>query len=47
MTWHEILILFIYKVINVIAIILAVRLVKHVNRLCNFYNLQMPESHVK
>ena len=45
-TWHEI-ILFIYEVIIFIAIVLVVQLVKHVHRLCNFNNLQMPDSYVK
>ena len=30
-----------------IVIVLIVRLVKHVYRLCNFNNLQMPDSYVK
>ena len=46
-TWHEIMILIIYEVIILIAIVLAVKLVKHVHRLCNFNNLQMPDSYVK
>ena len=46
-TWHEIMILIIYEVIILIAIVLIVRLVKHVYRLCNFTNLQMPDSYVK
>ena len=33
--------------IVLIAIVLVVRLVKHVHRLCNFNNLQMPDSYVK
>ena len=32
-TWHEIMILIIYEVIILIAIVLVVKLVKHVNRL--------------
>ena len=47
MTWYEIMILIIYKVIILIAIVLDVKLVKHVHRLCNFNNLQMPNSYVK
>ena len=46
-TWNEIMILIIYEVIILIAIVLIVRLVKHVYRLCNFNNLQMPDSYVK
>ena len=46
-TWHDILILVIYKVIILIAIVLILKLVKHVHRLCNFNNLQMPDSYVK
>ena len=46
-TWHEIMILIIYEVIILIAIVLIVRLVKHVIRLYNFNNLQMPDSYVK
>ena len=41
-TWHEILILVI-----LIVIVLVVKLVKHIHRLCNFNNLQMPDSYVK
>ena len=41
------MILIIYEVIILIAIILIVRLVKHVYRLCNFNNVQMPDSYVK
>ena len=37
----------IYEVIILFAIVLVVRLVKHVYRLCNFNNLQMPDSYVK
>ena len=46
-TWHEIMILIIYEVIILIAIVLVVKLVKHVHRLCNFNNLQMPDSYVR
>ena len=46
-TWHEIMILIIYEVIILSAIVLVVKLVKHVHRLCNFNNLQMPDSYVK
>ena len=46
-TWHEILILVIYEVIILIVIVLVVKLVKHIHRLCNFNNLQMPDSYVK
>ena len=41
MTWQEIFILTIYKVIILIAKVLVVRLVKHVYRLSYFNNLQM------
>ena len=44
---HEILILVIYEVIILIVIVLVVKLVKHIHRLCNFSNLQMPDSYVK
>ena len=47
LTWHEILILVIYEVIILMVIVLIVKLVKHVHRLCNFNNLQMPDSYVK
>ena len=43
MTWYEIFILIRYKVIILIAIVLVVRLVDHVYRLCNFNYLQMPD----
>ena len=46
-TWDEIMILIIYEVIILVAIVLIVRLVKQVYRLCNFNNLQMPDSYVK
>ena len=46
-TWHEILILVIYEVIILIVIVLIVKLVKHIHRLCNFNNLQIPDSYVK
>ena len=46
-TWHEIMILIIYEVIILIAIVVVVKLVKHVQRLCNFNILQMPDSYVK
>ena len=46
-TWHEILLLIIYEVIILIAIVLIVRLVKHVYKLCNFNNVQMPGSYFK
>ena len=42
-TWHEIMILIIYEIIILIAIVLIVKLVKHVHGLCNFNNLQMPD----
>ena len=41
------MILIIYEVIMLIAVVLIVRLIKHVYRLCNFNNLQMPDSYVK
>ena len=41
------MILNIYEVIILIAIVFIVKLVKHVYRLCNFNNLQMPDSYVK
>ena len=41
------MILIIYEVIILIAIVLVVKLVKHVYRQCNFNNLQMPDSYVK
>ena len=47
LSWHEILILVIYEVIILVVIVLIVKLVKHVHRLCNFNNLQMPDSYVK
>ena len=47
LTWHEILILVIYEVIILMVIVLATKLVKHIHRLCNFNNLQMPDSYVK
>ena len=47
LTWHDILILVIYEVIILIFIVLVVKLVKHIHRLCNFNNLQMPDSYVK
>ena len=46
-TWHEIMILIIYEVIILVVIVLIVRLVKHVYRLCNFDNLQIPGSYIK
>ena len=46
-TWHEIKILIVYEVIILIAIVLVVKLVKHVHRLCNFNNLQMLDRCVK
>ena len=45
-TWHEILMLVIYEVIILIVIVLVVKVVKHFHRLCNFNNLQMPDSYV-
>ena len=45
--WYAILILVIYEVIILIVIVLVVKLVKHIHRLCNFNNLQMPDSYVK
>ena len=47
LTWHDILILVIYEVIILMVIVLVVKLVKHIHRLCNFNNLQMPDSYVK
>ena len=47
LTWHEILILVVYEVIILMVIVLVVKLVKHIHRLCNFNNLQMPDSYVK
>ena len=47
LTWHEILILVIYEVIILMVIVLVVKLVKLIHRLCNFNNLQMPDSYVK
>ena len=41
------MILVIYEVIILIVIVLVVKLVKHIHRLCNFNNLQMPDSYVK
>ena len=41
------MILIIYEVLILIAIVLIVKLVKHVHRLCNFNTLQMPDSYVK
>ena len=41
------MILIIYKVIILIAIVLVVKVVKLVYRLCNFNNVQMPDSYVK
>ena len=41
------MILIIYEVIMLIAVSLIARLVKHVYRLCNFNNVQMPGSYVK
>ena len=41
------MILIIYEVIILIVRMLIVRLIKHVYRLCNFNNLQMPDSYVK
>ena len=46
-TLHEILILVLYEVIILIFIVLVVKLVKHIHRLCNSNNLQMPDSYVK
>ena len=46
-TWHEILILVIKEVIILIVIVLVVKSVKHIHRLCNFNNLQMTGSYVK
>ena len=46
-SWHEIFVLVIYEVIILIFIVLVVKLVKHIHRLCNFNNLQMPDSYVK
>ena len=46
-TWHDIMILIIYEIIILITIVSIVRLVKHVYRLCNFNNLQMPDNYVK
>ena len=41
------MILIINEVIILAVIVLIVRLAKHVYRLCNFDNLQMPDSYVK
>ena len=41
------MILIIYEVIILIVAVLIVRLIEHVYRLCNFNNLQMPDSYVK
>ena len=41
------MILIIYKVIILVVIVLIVRLPKHAYRLCDFNNLQMPDSYVK
>ena len=46
-TCHDILILVIYEVIILIVIVLIVKLIRHIHRLCNFNNLQMPDSYVK
>ena len=46
-TWHEIMILIMYEAITLVVIVLIVRLAKHVYRLCNLSNLQMPDSNVK
>ena len=43
-TWHKIIILNIYRIIILIAIVLILRLVKHVYGLCNCNNSQMPDS---
>ena len=47
MTWQDILILIMYEVIILIAKALVVRFIKHVYRLCNFNNFQMPDRYVK
>ena len=47
LTWHDILILVIYEVIILMVIVLVVKLVKHIHKLCNFNNLQMPDSYIK
>ena len=47
LTWHGIMILIIYEVIILIAIVLVVKLVKHIHRLCTFDNLQIPDGYVK
>ena len=47
LTWHDILILVMYEVIILMVIVLVVKLVKHIHKLCNFNNLQMPDSYVK
>ena len=41
------MILIIYEVIILVVIVLVVRLIKHVYRLHNFNNLQMPDSYIK
>ena len=41
------MILVLYEVIILIVIVLVVKLVKHIHRLCSFNNLQMPDSYVK
>ena len=46
-TWHAILILAIYEVIILIVMVLVVKLVKDIHKLCNFNNLQRPDSYVK
>ena len=47
MTWQEILIIIIYKVIILVVIDLIVKMFNHVYRLCNSTNLQMPDKYVK
>ena len=46
-TLHAIMILIIYEVIILIAIVLVVKLIKHVHRVCTFNNLHMSDSYVK
>ena len=47
LTWHEILMLVIHEVIILMVIVLIANWLKNVHSLCNFNNLQMPDSYVK
>ena len=47
MTLHEILIITVYEVNILVAIVLVVKLFKHVYGLCNFTSLQMPDNFFK